>query len=639
VAKLGFRARFASSCLLTALCAVTTVGGRPAPAAAATASPSFSSRQLYAAAAPLGTGIRAAWNVPGGRGENVKIVDVEYSWNLDHEDLGTTGSTLIHNGTPTDPYHDSEHGTAVLGILHAPNNGYGITGLAPDADLHVVNSQNTETGYDLAHSLTMARAQLRAGDVLVLEQQANGPNGTDVPTEWSYDVYQQIRAATAAGIIVVEPAGNGANDVGANLDDPAFADLVTGRADSGAIMVGAGEGANCNAPARSRTDFSNYGSRVNLQGPGSCVVSTGYGDLSGEARNTFYTSGFSGTSSATAIVAGVAAVTSSVLEARTGHAPTPGEVRELLVRTGTAQNTAAGTRTGYVGPMPDVAKALGLAPVASPSPTASDVAVLGSSASRSGYWMLGADGTVHSFGRAPALGNVASQLTAGRAFGVRATKLEPVPALDGYWIVDTLGRVSAFGTARALGNATGLAAGEQVTSMSSTRSAKGYWLFTNRGRVFTFGDAKSYGDLSATHLQAPVLGSVVTAAGAGYYMVAGDGGIFAFGDATFRGSMGATHLNAPVRGLVPAADGSGYWLVASDGGVFAFDAPFRGSMGGTKLNAPVTGMVGYGDGYLMVGTDGGIFDFSDLAFAGSLVSASTAGASTTTPIVSVASAS
>ncbi|HEX2736825.1 MAG TPA: hypothetical protein VHP57_01685, partial [Acidimicrobiia bacterium] len=99
------------------------------------------------------------------------------------------------------------------------------------------------------------------------------------------------------------------------------------------------------------------------------------------------------------------------------------------------------------------------------------------------------------------------------------------------------------------------------------------------------------------------------------------------------------HLNAPVRGLVPAADGSGYWLVASDGGVFAFDAPFRGSMGGTTLNAPVTGMVGYGDGYLMVGTDGGIFDFSDLAFAGSLVSASTAGASSTTPIVSVASAS
>ena len=41
-------------------------------------------------------------------------------------------------------------------------------------------------------------------------------------------------------------------------------------------------------------------------------------------------------------------------------------------------------------------------------------------------------------------------------------------------------------------------------------------------------------------------------------------------------------------------------------------------MGATHLSKPVTGMVAYGDGYLMVGADGGIFDFSDLPFAGSL---------------------
>jgi len=100
--------------------------------------------------------------------------------------------------------------------------------------------------------------------------------------------------------------------------------------------------------------------------------------------------------------------------------------------------------------------------------------------------------------------------------------------------------------------------------------------------------------------------------------VASDGGIFAFGDARFAGSMGGKPLNAPVQSLVPDGDGSGYWLVASDGGIFAFDAPFKGSMGGTRLAKPVTGMVRYGDGYLMVGEDGGIFDFSSLPFAGSL---------------------
>jgi hypothetical protein len=34
--------------------------------------------------------------------------------------------------------------------------------------------------------------------------------------------------------------------------------------------------------------------------------------------------------------------------------------------------------------------------------------------------------------------------------------------------------------------------------------------------------------------------------------------------------------------------GNGYWLFASDGGVFNFgDAKFLGSMGGTPLTAPV----------------------------------------------------
>jgi len=58
--------------------------------------------------------------------------------------------------------------------------------------------------------------------------------------------------------------------------------------------------------------------------------------------------------------------------------------------------------------------------------------------------------------------------------------------------------------------------------------------------------------------------------------------------------------------------------VASDGGVFAFNAPFRGSMGGVKLNKPVNGLVAFGNGYLMVASDGGVFDLSDKPFYGSL---------------------
>jgi hypothetical protein len=70
---------------------------------------------------------------------------------------------------------------------------------------------------------------------------------------------------------------------------------------------------------------------------------------------------------------------------------------------------------------------------------------------------------------------------------------------------------------------------------------------------------------------------------------------------------------------VPTANNKGYWLVASDGGIFNFgNAVFRGSMGGTPLNRPIVGMVRYGNGYLMVGADGGIFNFSNEPFLGSL---------------------
>lgn len=55
--------------------------------------------------------------------------------------------------------------------------------------------------------------------------------------------------------------------------------------------------------------------------------------------------------------------------------------------------------------------------------------------------------------------------------------------------------------------------------------------------------------------------------------------------------------------------------VANEG---AAQAPFRGSMGGRRLNRPVVGMVPYGDGYLMVASDGGIFNFSRSPFHGSL---------------------
>jgi hypothetical protein len=246
-----------------------------------------------------------------------------------------------------------------------------------------------------------------------------------------------------------------------------------------------------------------------------------------------------------------------------------------------------------------------------------------------GYWMLSADGAVYPFGGAVHLGDAKPHLG-----GRQAVDLEPTADYGGYWIVDDIGRVFGFGNAKGnLGNvdAGALRPGEKVTSLSSTPTGGGYWIFTSQGRVFAKGDATHFGDMAGTALNGPVLDSIPTPTGHGYYMVGSDGGIFAFGDATFNGSMGGRKLNAPVQSLVPDPDGAGYWLVASDGGIFAFDADFHGSMGATRLNKPVTGMVAFGNAYLMVGEDGGIFNFSDRPFYGSL-----GGNPPPSPIVSVA---
>ncbi|MGQ0823525.1 MAG: hypothetical protein ACT4OX_00605 [Actinomycetota bacterium] len=230
------------------------------------------------------------------------------------------------------------------------------------------------------------------------------------------------------------------------------------------------------------------------------------------------------------------------------------------------------------------------------------------SSAAEGYYMATANGDVHAFGFV-SLGGVSV------AGGVALVDIER--ATNGYYLLASDGAVHARGLVPHRGDAQ-LAGGERASAISVTPSGNGYWVFTDKGRVIPFGDAQHFGDMAGVALQGPVLDAIATPSGLGYYMVASDGGVFAFGDARFHGSMGGIPLNQPVQSLVPDPDGVGYWLLASDGGVFAFDAGFRGSMGGVRLNRPVAGMVAFGNGYLMVGEDGGIFNFSDRVFLGSL---------------------
>jgi serine protease len=299
----------------------------------------FTSFQGYLGPAPAGIDAEGAWTLPGGTGAGVTICDLEYSWNLSHLDLTPVATFLAPGFTASDPFNSTDHGTAVLGEMASHPNGWGTTGASHGVG-RAVAPVFLNGFYALTTALLQVSSHLEAGDVILIEQQAFGPRAGFVPVEWNLSVYNAILLAVGNGIHVVEAAGNGDED----LDDPIY---QTGHApflpenDSGAIMVGAGAAppsAFGSDVDRSRLYFSNYGSRVNVQGWGEGVATTGYGDLHNEGDNLTYTAYFAGTSSASPIIASAVASIEGVVEAETGLPAHPALLRALLERTGRRSN-------------------------------------------------------------------------------------------------------------------------------------------------------------------------------------------------------------------------------------------------------------------------------------------------------------
>lgn len=337
--------------------------------------PDFLARQVYRGATAPGINSDSVWSVYNIKGAGIKLCDIEYGFNKTQTDFPPV---TILGEEPLDPFSDgggTSHGTGVLGILVAKDNGWGITGITPDCQPYFAAAYTATGGYNLNTAMTNAMTTLGNGDVMLLEQQIGGPNEDTlnpttqvglVPVEWYKPYYNTIRLAVGQGITVVEAAGNGQQ----NLDDAVYSTGNDGHHpflpanNSGAIIVGAGGVGSGNGgiePARARLWFSNYGSRVDLQGNGEAVVSTGYGDLYGaEGADNLYTGQFGGTSSASPIVSGaVILLQSAYKDSKGGSVMTPGQVRSLLKATGKPQTNGQYPAATYpVGPLPDVYKAV-----------------------------------------------------------------------------------------------------------------------------------------------------------------------------------------------------------------------------------------------------------------------------------------
>lgn len=344
------------------------VAPRPVPAVVASGSQAgsrnFEPSQGYLHAAPNGIGAIEAWGVSGGKGNGVTICDIEGNWNRSHEDL-PSGITLI-GGTVINDLGWRNHGTAVLGEIVAIPDARGIAGISHAAKA-TVHSAVLSGVFNAAGAITNAAARLVAGDVILIELQATGPNGKYVAMQYWDDIYSAIVAATAKGITVVEAAGNG-NE---NFDLAIFNNTGLQK-DSGAIVVGAGvpptnhfdvdTGYKGIGVPRSRIWFSNYGKIVSVQAWGWHVTTLGYGDAQGgSSENTWYTLRFSGTSSASPIITGAVACLQGHAKSKNGKPMTPDKVRKILMATGTPQEAGPGVPlTQNIGPQPNLPRALAL---------------------------------------------------------------------------------------------------------------------------------------------------------------------------------------------------------------------------------------------------------------------------------------
>ncbi len=188
------------------------------------------------------------------------------------------------------------------------------------------------------------------------------------------------------------------------------------------------------------------------------------------------------------------------------------------------------------------------------------------------------------------------------------------PTHEGYWLLGGDGGIFSFGpNAHFYGSTGGMRLNKPVVGMTSAKDASGYWFVASDGGIFAFGrGAHFYGSTGSMHLNQPIVGMAARPQSDGYWLVARDGGIFSFGNAKFYGSTGSIRLNQPIVGMAPTPTGKGYWLVARDGGIFSFgDAKFYGSTGSIRLNQPIVGMSSMpnGHGYWFVARDGGIFTF------------------------------
>lgn len=329
-------------------------------------------QQGYLDAAPKGIDARAAWTA-GFDGAGVTFIDLEQDWQWEHTDL--TGPPLnlsdasVKGLNPRDTKLYTDHGTNVLGVVVAHDNGAFGIGIAPNPGLVELVAWN-KGKWDVANAIL--QATLRDPEVLLLEVQTGPPSdvSSHYPVEVTDACFDAIRLASGTGITVIEAAGNSDHD----LDRGDWVSVVDlgipglrrnklergGDNDSGAVLVAAAKSAAIpHVRWRSVSTSglgSNYGARIDCYAWGDSVATTGSDHTRGGPND--WRTNFGATSAASAIVAGAAVLMHQMYRKTFLSRLSPPQARQLL------SNPAIGTKCQYlidhtdfpIGVMPDLGK-------------------------------------------------------------------------------------------------------------------------------------------------------------------------------------------------------------------------------------------------------------------------------------------
>lgn len=330
----------------------------PASSSVVTDTPTVMTTQGHLDAPAAGINARFAWTRRGGRGQDVGLVDIEEAWRLTHPALAVHAPEVLldavrKNRDGLDGFV-GDHGTSALGIVAATGKGVTVAGVAPSIRfLRACSHYDVVANKELHVGLAVVQAAdvLEPGDVILLEVERGSTRGA-LPTEIDPADYSAIKAATDAGIVVVEAAGNGSRDLDVwqhpTEMPPRRMQRGVAGSDSGAVMVGSCIDTLFDGGHQRRGD-SNFGARVDCFAWGQQVATA-----TATATAAGYTSGFAGTSAAAAIIAGAAVVTQGMHLAANGVPPlSAARVREVLsAPSGTPQ--MPDTDPQRIGFMPDL---------------------------------------------------------------------------------------------------------------------------------------------------------------------------------------------------------------------------------------------------------------------------------------------